>query len=87
MRVRVKCTDRCPFELYCGKMKDEDTWIVKKLNLEHNCGRRFRNRFASSNCLGKHLVDEVRSDPNVKVFVIKDRVVNKFKVHISRYQA
>ncbi|KAF3966992.1 hypothetical protein CMV_008958 [Castanea mollissima] len=68
-------------------MKDEDTWIVKKLNPEHNCGRRLRNRFASSNWLGKHLVDDVRSDPNVKMSVIRDRVVNKFKVHISRYQA
>nr|POF22501.1 hypothetical protein CFP56_68391 [Quercus suber] len=80
VRVRVKCTDSCPFELYCGKMKDKDTWIVKKLNPEHNCERRFRNRFASSNWLGKHLVDDVRSDPNVKMSVIKDRVVNKFKV-------
>ncbi|KAL0007838.1 hypothetical protein SO802_009340 [Lithocarpus litseifolius] len=60
-------------------MKDEDTWIVKKLNPEHNCGRRFKNRFASSNWLGKHLVDDVRSDPNVKVSIIKDQVVNKFK--------
>nr|POE52553.1 hypothetical protein CFP56_51689 [Quercus suber] len=83
VRVRVKCTDRCPFELYCGRMKDEDTWIVKKLNPEHNCGRRLRNRFASSNWLGKYLVDDVRNDPNVKMSVIKDRVVNKFKVHIS----
>ncbi|KAK7847175.1 hypothetical protein CFP56_007027, partial [Quercus suber] len=66
VRVRVKCTDKCPFELYYGKMKDEDTWIVKKLNPEHNCGRRFKNRFASSNWLGKHLVDDVRSDPNVR---------------------
>ena len=49
VRVRVKCTNSCPFELYCGRMKDEDTWIVKKLNPEHNCGRRFKNRFASSN--------------------------------------
>ncbi|XP_075666037.1 uncharacterized protein LOC142635859 [Castanea sativa] len=87
VRVRVKCTDSCLFKLYCGKMKDEDTLIVKKLNQEHNCGRQFRNRFASSNWLGKHLVDDVRSDPNVKMSVIKDRVVNKFKVHISRYQA
>ncbi|KAK7816777.1 hypothetical protein CFP56_043703 [Quercus suber] len=39
VRVRVKCTDSYHFELYCGKMKDEDTWIVKKLNPEHNCGR------------------------------------------------
>ena len=87
VRIRVKCIDKCPFELYCGKMKDEDTWMVKKLNPEHNCGRRLRNRFASSNWLGKHLVDDVRSDPNVKMSIIKDRIVNKFKVHISRYQA
>ena len=24
VRVRVKSIDRCPFELYCGKMKNED---------------------------------------------------------------
>ncbi|XP_065625121.1 uncharacterized protein LOC136065593 [Quercus suber] len=72
VRVRVKCTNRCPFELYCGMMKNEDTWIVKKLNPKHNCGRQLRNRFASSNWLGKHLVDDVRNDPNVKVSVIKD---------------
>ena len=29
----------------------------------------------------------MRSDLNVKMSVIKDQVVNKFKVHISRYQA
>ena len=32
VRIRVKCIDKCPFELYCGKMKDEDTWIANKLN-------------------------------------------------------
>ena len=37
--------------------------------------------------LGRIFVDDVRSDPNVKMSVIKDQVVNKFKVHISRYQA
>ena len=68
-------------------MKDEDTCIVKKLNPEHNCGRRFRNRFTSSNWLRKHLVDDVRSEPNVKMSIIKDQVVNKFKAHISIYQA
>ena len=72
VRVRVKWTDRCPFELYCGKMKNKDTLIVKKLNPEHNCGRRLRNRLASSNWLGKYLVDDVRNDPNVKISVIKD---------------
>ncbi|KAL0008520.1 hypothetical protein SO802_010022 [Lithocarpus litseifolius] len=87
IRVRLKCIDRCPFELCCGKMKDEDTWIVKKLNPEHNCGRRLRNRFASSNWLRKHLVDDVRNDPNVNMSVIKDQVVNNFKIHINRYQA
>ena len=29
----------------------------------------------------------MRSDPNVKMSVIKEQVVNKFKVHISIYQA
>ena len=37
--------------------------------------------------LGRIFVDNVRSDPNVKMSIIKDLVVNKFKVHISRYQA
>ncbi|KAL0001478.1 hypothetical protein SO802_015259, partial [Lithocarpus litseifolius] len=76
--------DKWESETSASLMKDEDTWIVKKLNPKHNCGRRFRNRFSSSNWLGKHLVDDARSDPNVKMSIIKDRVVNKFKVHISR---
>ena len=29
----------------------------------------------------------MRSDPNVKMSVIKEQVVNRFKVHISIYQA
>ena len=32
-------------------------------------------------------MDDVSSDPNVEMSIIKDRIVNKFKVHISRYQA
>jgi hypothetical protein len=87
VRVRVKCKDGCPFELYCGKMKNEDTWQVKTLRDEHNCGNRLKNRFASSNWLGKHLVDQVRSDPKMKTALIKTEVASMFKVHISRHQA
>uniref|UniRef100_A0A2N9HH41 SWIM-type domain-containing protein n=1 Tax=Fagus sylvatica TaxID=28930 RepID=A0A2N9HH41_FAGSY len=87
VRVRVKCKDGCPFELYCGKMKNEDTWQVKTLRDEHNCGKRLKNRFASSNWLGKHLVDQVRSDPKMKTALIKTEVASMFKVHISRHQA
>ncbi|KAK7840008.1 hypothetical protein CFP56_017329 [Quercus suber] len=82
LRVRVKCTDRCPFELYCGRMKDEDTWIVKKLNPEHNCGRRLRNRFASSNWLGKYLVDDMR-EPNVTTHCLENQECGTSSSHVE----
>uniref|UniRef100_A0A2N9J841 CCHC-type domain-containing protein n=1 Tax=Fagus sylvatica TaxID=28930 RepID=A0A2N9J841_FAGSY len=63
IRVRVKCVYGCPFELFFGKMANEDTWQLKLMKDEHNCGTQLKNKHASYKWLGKHLVEDVKNDP------------------------
>uniref|UniRef100_A0A2N9F9N5 Transposase MuDR plant domain-containing protein n=1 Tax=Fagus sylvatica TaxID=28930 RepID=A0A2N9F9N5_FAGSY len=87
IRVRVKCVYGCPFELFFGKMANEDTWQLKLMKDEHNCGTQLKNKHASYKWLGKHLVEDVKNDPKVKTISIKRQVAAKFNVHISRHVA
>ncbi|RYR04187.1 hypothetical protein Ahy_B06g083793 [Arachis hypogaea] len=36
-RVRAVCTGNCPFWVYAAKMKEEDTWQLRSMNLSHTC--------------------------------------------------
>jgi hypothetical protein len=87
IRVRVKCVYGCLFELFFGKMANEDTWQLKLMKDEHNCGTQLKNKHASYKWLGKHLVEDVKNDPKVKTISIKRQVAAKFNVHISKHVA
>uniref|UniRef100_A0A2N9J1P5 CCHC-type domain-containing protein n=1 Tax=Fagus sylvatica TaxID=28930 RepID=A0A2N9J1P5_FAGSY len=65
----------------------KDTWQLKLMKDEHNCGTQLKNKHASYKWLGKHLVEDVKNDPKVKTISIKRQVAAKFNVHISKHVA
>ncbi|MED6210777.1 hypothetical protein PIB30_067308 [Stylosanthes scabra] len=36
-RVRAKCIAGCPFRMYAVKLREEDTWQLRSMNLRHTC--------------------------------------------------
>ncbi|CAK8574720.1 unnamed protein product [Lathyrus sativus] len=38
-RMRVICKKGCPWEAYCAKIQDEDTWKLRKIVDKHTCSR------------------------------------------------
>ena len=87
IRVRVKCKHKCPFVIYCAKRKSVDTWQIRTYNDEHICGRQFRNKQASSKWLGKNIVEQLRTNRNMKLKDVTAHVYSTFNIHINKRQA
>ena len=87
IRVRVNCKHKCPFVIYCAKRKSMDTWQIRTYNDEHICGRQFRNKQASSKWLGKNIVEQLRTNRNMKLKDVTAHMYSTFKIHINKGQA
>ena len=74
IRVREKCKHKCPFVIYCAKRKSVDTWQIRTYNDEHISERQFRNKQASSKWLGRNVVEQLRTNRNMKLKDVTARV-------------
>lgn len=54
-RMRVICKKGCPWESYCAKLPDEDTWKLRKIMDKHTCSRDYKVRFLNCKWLGKNI--------------------------------
>ena len=87
IRVRVKCKHKFPFVIYYAKRKSVDAWQIRTYNDEHICGRQFRNKQASSKWLGKNIVEQLRTNRNMKLKDVTVHVYSTFNIHINKGQA
>lgn len=86
-RVRAKCVEGCKWVAYCSKVQNERTFQLKTLVDEHTCSKSFKNRRLSSKWLSKHIVDDVKEQPRIKLVSIQDKLKRKYVVQISRGKA
>ncbi|CAL8092497.1 unnamed protein product [Prunus armeniaca] len=65
-RIQAKCVGhtKCPFILFASKIdKDEQTFTIKTLSLEHECTRVDKLKYTNSRWLSKRFADKIRKNP------------------------
>ncbi|RYR14202.1 hypothetical protein Ahy_B04g070798 isoform A [Arachis hypogaea] len=86
-RVRAVCTGKCPFWLYAAKMKEEDSWQLRSMNLTHTCTQTHRVGILHSRWLGKAFKKKVESNPRVKIRELVSKAQKKWNLTVTKSMA
>ncbi|KAL3503275.1 hypothetical protein ACH5RR_037724 [Cinchona calisaya] len=86
-RMRAICkSSRCSWFVFASKMPDSDTFVLKTMGPEHQCGRPFYHKHAISTFLSKRYLDFLRLNRRVTVGEFQDKVHREHNVNITRHQ-
>ncbi|CAL8989262.1 unnamed protein product [Prunus brigantina] len=88
-RIQAKCVGhtKCPFILFASKIdKDEQTFSIKTLSLEHECTRVDKLKYINSRWLSKRFADKIRKNPEWDVGAFQSEVLEKYHMNVSRHQ-
>ncbi|XP_058783844.1 uncharacterized protein LOC131658582 [Vicia villosa] len=83
-RMRVICKKGCPWEAYCAKIQDEETWQLRKIVDKHTCSRDFKVNLLNSKWLSSKIQKNVRENPNLRLADIMEKTQQKWNVGINR---
>ncbi|CAL9012236.1 unnamed protein product, partial [Prunus brigantina] len=88
-RIQAKCAGhtKCPFILWASKIdRDEQTFAIKTLSLEHECTRVDKLKYTNSRWLSKRFADKIRKNPEWDVGAFKVEVLEKYHMNVSKHQ-
>ncbi|XP_021802370.1 uncharacterized protein LOC110746457, partial [Prunus avium] len=88
-RIQAKCAGhtRCPFILFASKIdRDEQTFAIKTLSLEHECTRVDKLKYTNSRWLSIRFADKIRKNPEWDVGAFQSEVLEKYHMNVSRHQ-
>uniref|UniRef100_A0A803LVZ2 Transposase MuDR plant domain-containing protein n=1 Tax=Chenopodium quinoa TaxID=63459 RepID=A0A803LVZ2_CHEQI len=78
--LMCKCGDKkkCRFKIHSRKLKDEETWQIKKYRPDHICGHQYYNPKVTSQYLAaERYLEDWKDDPNWKLKHFIKRMVNR----------
>lgn len=84
-RLRVRCVDNCPWELYAYLQPDK-SFRINTLKDEHTCTMVWQNKRVHSAFLAKKYIRKFRSDPNLSMNSFIETVKEECMYEISRHQ-
>jgi len=87
VRVRAICKRKCGFLILCSKVGGSQTFRVKTLFENHNCGRVFVNKNANKEWVSKIVVDKFRNVGRMTANEIIDDVRRSYSVGITPWRA
>ncbi|XP_021810136.1 uncharacterized protein LOC110753530 [Prunus avium] len=86
-RIQAKCAGhtRSPFILFASKIdRDEQTFAIKTLSLEHECTRVDKLKYTNSRWLSNRFADKIRKNPEWDVGAFQSEVLEKY-MNVSRH--
>ncbi|CAK8576579.1 unnamed protein product [Lathyrus sativus] len=83
-RMRVICKKGCPWESYCAKLQEDNTWQLRKIVDKHTYSRDYKVRFLNFKWLGKKIQSNVRENPNLKLIDVMEKTNQKWNVGINK---
>ncbi|KAI8548880.1 hypothetical protein RHMOL_Rhmol07G0308400 [Rhododendron molle] len=87
-RVKAKCaTEECGWSVMPSVSQKGESFQVKSHKSEHDCLRSFKVRHVTSMYLAEKYVDSIRSNPNMPLDHLQQRVRKDLVVDISHTQA
>ncbi|TXG57639.1 hypothetical protein EZV62_015468 [Acer yangbiense] len=85
-RVIVKCKDEgCSWRVYASPTSDKVTYKIKIYNGEHSCQKINKNVEANLGWIVKRYGPLIRSNPNIKFFVLATDLREKFRLAIPTW--
>ncbi|KAH7864390.1 hypothetical protein Vadar_029082 [Vaccinium darrowii] len=84
-RVRAKCPAKgCTWEIFGSLAQRGESFQVKSFKSEHKCVRSFKVRHVTSMYLAKKYADSIRTNPNMPLEHLQNRVKKNLVVDVSR---
>ena len=72
--------------MYASKDGKNPGLVVKTLNLQHTCGRAFKNPRAQQRWLAKQFKEKVQRSPKYSTTEMRNDLKAEFKLSLSRYK-
>jgi hypothetical protein len=89
--IIVECKQKknfgCPFYMAASQIKNEETFCIKKMELQHTCPTDPTNTRVNSKWLSRQYVDKFRSDPNTNITSLQDKAKKDFGVSVPKRMA
>jgi hypothetical protein len=70
-----------------SQIKNEETFCIKKMELQHTCPTDPTNTRVNSKWLSRQYVDKFRSDPNTNITSLQDKAKKDFGVSVPKRMA
>ncbi|XP_068306986.1 uncharacterized protein [Pyrus communis] len=87
LRAIYEGSETCPFMILAArKNPSSDTFVIKTVQLEHQCRRVDKVLYADSRWLSEHYIDKLRTNPNWDVDDIMAEVRREFNLVVTRNQ-
>ncbi|RYQ83741.1 hypothetical protein Ahy_B10g102553 [Arachis hypogaea] len=83
-RVRAVCSGDCPFWVYTAKIRGEETWQLRSMNLTHTCTQAHRIGILHSKWLGTAFKKKVESNPKVKIRELVSKAQKKWNLTVTK---
>ncbi|XP_016647475.1 PREDICTED: uncharacterized protein LOC107880464 [Prunus mume] len=88
-RVRAKCVGHkyCPFVVLASKIvRNQPTFAIKTLSLEHECTRVDRLGYCNARWLSIIFAYKIRKNPNWDVAAMRGEVQEQYAMNVSKHQ-
>jgi hypothetical protein len=87
-RIIAKCTeDGCPFYMTGSQIRNEQTFCLRKMHLEHSCGPVGEACKVSVKWVAKACEQAIRTDPTTRVDTLIEDAKHKYGVAVARTMA
>lgn len=82
-RCQVICEGKCPFYIWCSKVKNSDSVEIRTLVDERLCTKPYHNKLASVKYLTEVYGDRVRSNPTWKVKEMIQTIREELEIDVN----
>lgn len=82
-KVRVKCKEGCPWELYASYVKADGVYRIKTLIDEHTCTRTYHVPWVSTNWIVNKYCERIKRNPTWPVSSLHDEIQAEWTVSLD----
>ncbi|KAL7608557.1 hypothetical protein Lser_V15G12744 [Lactuca serriola] len=83
----VCCKGACPFRLWATWMRQEVSFQIKSLKIEHNCARNYKlGSIVTYSWIGEHYTKEILHRQKLTIRQLRLEVIRKFGIQVSLTQ-
>lgn len=74
---------KCKFKVHAKRLRNQQTWQIKSLILQHRCMRSKINSMVTAEYLSERYLEDWRSQPGMKISDFQEKVLKDIGIQIS----